>query len=46
VMWTLHKQNASCKCIKWSLLKHKKDRVIGFQCECGYKFKQKKPLIG
>jgi hypothetical protein len=45
VMWTLHRQNSNCKCRKWRPLKHKKGKIIGFQCECGYKYKQKKPLI-
>ena len=45
VMWTLHKQNDTCKCRKWRLLRRKKDQVIGFQCECGYKYTQKKPII-
>ena len=45
VMWTLHKQNSRCKCRKWRLLGRKEDKVIGFQCECGYKYKQKKPII-
>lgn len=45
VMWTLHKQNSNCKCRKWRPLQHKKGKVIGFQCECGYKYKQKKPII-
>jgi hypothetical protein len=45
VMWTLHKQNSRCKCKHWSLLKPQKGRVNGFQCECGYKYTQKKSII-
>jgi len=45
VIWTLHKKNGACKCRKWNLLKRKKGQVIGFQCECGYKYTQKKPII-
>jgi hypothetical protein len=45
VMWTFHKQNGTCKYRNWHLLRRKKGKVIGFQCECGYKYTQKKPII-
>ena len=45
VIWTLHKQNSRCKCRNWGLLKPKNGKVNGFQCECGYKYVQKKPLL-
>jgi hypothetical protein len=44
-MWTVHKQNSKCKCSNWYLLKPKNDKVNGFQCECGYRYDQKKSLL-
>jgi hypothetical protein len=44
-MWTLHKLNSGCDCKKHRLLSQKKGKTIGFMCECGYKYTQKKPLI-
>ena len=45
VMWKLHKQSSSKRCRKWHLLKHKTGKPIGFQCDCGYKYTQKKPIV-
>jgi hypothetical protein len=45
VMWTLHKRNSRCNCKSWRLIKQKKGKVRGFQCECGFKYSQKKPLL-
>lgn len=45
VMWTLHKQNGNCNCKKWQPLQHKNGKIIGFKCQCGYEYKQKKPII-
>jgi hypothetical protein len=43
-LWTIHKQNAHCNGKKWHQLKKGK-QTIGFQCECGYRHTQKKPLV-
>ena len=45
VMWALHKQNTGCIFKEWTLLTRNKGKMIGFQCECGYRFKQKKPIM-
>jgi hypothetical protein len=45
IMWTLHKQNSKCKCNNWYLFKPKNGKVNGFQCECGYRYNQKKSLL-
>jgi hypothetical protein len=45
IIWILHKQNSRCNCKKYRLLNHKKGKITGFQCECGYKYSQKRPLI-
>jgi hypothetical protein len=43
-LWSIHRQNTSCDSRKWRKIKHGKE-IIGFQCECGYKHLQKRPLI-
>ncbi len=45
VMWAMHRKTAHCRGHKWRPIKRSKDRIIGFQCECGYKFTQKRPLL-
>jgi hypothetical protein len=40
--WKVHKQRDGCKASRiYSLIKEK-DEVVGFRCECGYKFIQKR----
>ncbi|MEM3666919.1 MAG: hypothetical protein QW222_07555 [Candidatus Bathyarchaeia archaeon] len=40
--WKLHKQQTGCKASRiYSLIKEN-DEIIGFKCECGYKFIQKR----
>ena len=43
-MWTLHRQNNYCTSKEWQPLQHR-SKIIGFQCQCGYKYTQKKPII-
>jgi len=43
-LWTLHKLDTECTAKKWRQLKNGK-QTIGFECECGYKHFQKKPLV-
>ncbi len=45
VMWTMHRQTAHCGCHKWQPIKLRKDKIVGFQCECGYQYTQKRPLV-
>ena len=45
VMWVMHRKTASCRCRKWEPIKRKKDKIVGFQCECGYRYTQKRPLV-
>ena len=39
-----HKQTKGCKAQTWHEIT-KKNKVIGYECECGYKHIQKKHLI-
>lgn len=43
-LWTIHKHNARCNSKKWHQVRKGKV-TVGFECECGYKHLQKKPLV-
>ena len=43
-LWTIHRHNARCNGKKWQQVKKGK-QTIGFQCECGYRHVQKRPLV-
>ena len=43
-LWKFHKQTKCCKAETWHEITKKK-KVIGYECECGFKQIQKKPLI-
>jgi hypothetical protein len=43
ILWKLHKQNVGCKAKKWDEIR-RKDKIIGFKCECGHKHVQKRPI--
>ncbi len=45
VMWVMHKKNAECKSRKWQPVKKRKGKIVGFKCECGYKYEQKRPVL-
>jgi len=40
--WKLHKQQTGCKATRIHSLLMKHDEVVGFKCNCGYKFTQKR----
>lgn len=40
--WKLHKQQTGCTASRIHSLLTKKNEVVGFQCECGYGFLQKR----
>lgn len=44
MLWKIHKQNAECNARKWREIR-RGDKIVGFQCECGYKHVQKRPLV-
>ena len=43
-LWKFHQQTKCCKAKTWHEITKKK-KVIGYECECGFKQIQKKPLI-
>ncbi len=40
--WKIHKQRDGCNASRIHSLIKKKNEVVGFRCECGYKFIQKR----
>lgn len=43
-LWTIHKRDTRCNGRKWRQVKNGK-QTVGFQCECGYRHVQKKPIV-
>ena len=43
-LWKFHKQTKCCKAKTWHEIT-KNEKLIGYECECGLKHIQKKPLI-
>jgi len=43
-LWKFHKQKDCCKSKTWHEI-IKNNKLVGFECECGHKHIQKKPLI-
>ena len=41
-MWRLHKQQAGCKASRIHSLLERNNEVVGFRCECGFEFQQKR----
>jgi hypothetical protein len=44
-LWEIHKTNAKCASHKWRPISRKNGKISGFECECGYKYLQKRPII-
>ena len=42
LMWQLHKQQTGCKAARIHSLLERNKEVVGFRCECGYEFQQKR----
>jgi hypothetical protein len=43
LLWKIHKQNAECKVKKWREIR-RRGKIVGFECECGYRHVQKRPI--
>jgi len=44
VLWKAHKQFAKCKALECVQVVRGK-KLVGFKCECGYEYIQKKPIL-
>ena len=43
-LWKFHRATKCCGAEKWQKIT-KRHKLIGFECECGHKHVQKKPLV-
>ena len=45
MLWKIHKKTTRCGGQKWQPITRKGDKLKGFQCECGYNYSQKRPML-
>lgn len=45
MLWKIHKKTTHCGGKKWQPITRKGDKLKGFQCECGYNYSQKRPML-
>ncbi|MBS7636467.1 hypothetical protein KEJ37_03875 [Candidatus Bathyarchaeota archaeon] len=43
ILWKIHKQTAKCSSRRWREIRRGR-KIVGFACECGYKYMQKRPI--
>ena len=44
VLWKMHKQSANCVGHRWRRIARKSGKLLGFECECGFRYEQKRRL--
>jgi hypothetical protein len=44
LLWKIHKQTARCDSKRWREIRRGR-KIVGFACECGYKYMQKRPIV-
>ena len=44
MLWKIHKRKTRCKAKKYKKVTSR-GKIIGFKCDCGHKYVQKKPII-
>jgi hypothetical protein len=44
-LWHIHKKNVRCSGHKWRPISRKSGKISGFECECGYKYTQRRPIL-
>ena len=44
MLWKIHKLNIKCNARKWREIR-RGGKTVGFECECGYKHIQKRPIV-
>ncbi|MCK5628562.1 hypothetical protein KAI12_03765 [Candidatus Bathyarchaeota archaeon] len=45
LLWKIHKNDSGCTHKKWNVTKRGKHKIVGFKCDCGYKYAQRRPLV-
>jgi hypothetical protein len=43
-LWKIHKQKTQCAGKRWQEISNR-DKIVGFECECGHKHVQKKHIV-
>jgi hypothetical protein len=43
-LWKVHKQKTLCRAESWKEIT-RRNKIIGFECECGHRHVQKKPVV-
>lgn len=44
ILWKIHRRDSGCRSKKWrEMTRHGK--IVGFECSCGYKHVQRRPII-
>ncbi|MGB9741397.1 MAG: hypothetical protein ACP5IM_03975 [Candidatus Bathyarchaeia archaeon] len=44
LLWKIHKKETGCTAKKLHEIK-RKNKIVGFKCECGYKYLKKRPIM-
>jgi hypothetical protein len=44
ILWKIHKRHIRCNARKWQEIK-RDGKIVGFECKCGYKHIQKRPIV-
>jgi hypothetical protein len=44
LIWQIHKQQTTCEATQIHSILMKNNYIVGFECNCGYKFIQKRPI--
>ncbi|MEM3612640.1 MAG: hypothetical protein QXH40_04415 [Candidatus Bathyarchaeia archaeon] len=44
LLWKIHKQTTKCSSRRWREICRGR-KIVGFACECGYKYTQKRPIV-
>ena len=44
LLWKIHKQTTGCDSKQWREIRRGR-KIVGFACECGYKYMQKRPIV-
>jgi hypothetical protein len=45
VLWEMHKQSSCCGGSRWRSVARKSGKVLGFECECGFRYTQKRLIL-
>lgn len=44
MLWVLHRNDVRCNAKRWRKVK-RMGKIVGFECECGHKHIQRRPIV-